>query len=231
MVSVAMATYNGEKYIRQQLESILENLSESDEVVISDDGSTDATKEMVDSFHDSRIKWLDGPKKGIAANFGNAIAACRGDVIFLSDQDDVWHNDKVKTVLEAFEAENCVLVRHDAVVVDADENVLQPSYYAYRKVYTGIFKNWARNTYHGCCMAFKAELKEKILPMPEIDSYHDWWIGLMAEKFGKTVYVPKTLVDYRRHGDNESPFDHHQPLGTMIKKRVKMAKLLLVRRG
>lgn len=231
MVSVAMATYNGEKYIKQQLESILKNLSECDEVVISDDGSTDSTKAIVESFHDMRLRWLEGPRKGIARNFGNAISACQGDVIFLSDQDDVWKENKVKMVLKAFEENDCVLIRHDAVVIDAEGAVLQPSYYAYRKIYAGIFRNWVRNTYQGCCMAFKAELKTKILPMPEIDSYHDWWIGLTAEKIGKTAYVSEKLIEYRRHGSNESPYDKHQPLFKMIKKRIRMAKLLLARRG
>ena len=89
-VSVAMASFNGEKYISTQIKTILENLTENDELVISDDGSTDGTRRIIEGFNDSRIRLLEGPKQGVKKNFENAIRNCSGKYIFLSDQDDVW---------------------------------------------------------------------------------------------------------------------------------------------
>ena len=91
MISVAMTSFNGEKHIKRQIDSILANLDTSDELVISDDGSTDRTIEIIQSLHDNRIVLVYGPKKGINKNFENAIYHCKGDYIFLSDQDDPIH--------------------------------------------------------------------------------------------------------------------------------------------
>ena len=111
MISVCIATYNGEKYIMDQVSSILPQLSEEDEIIVSDDGSSDKTLEILDSFSDSRIKvfthikeanpFFKGAKSIYAtSNFENALSKCNGDIIFLSDQDDVWYPDKVKTCLD-----------------------------------------------------------------------------------------------------------------------------------
>ena len=102
-VSVAMATYNGEKYIQEQIRTILQNLTDNDELVISDDGSKDQTRKMIEAFQDKRIKFIQGPKKGIKQNFANAIKHTSGDIIFLADQDDIWMKNKVETVLKYFQ--------------------------------------------------------------------------------------------------------------------------------
>ena len=101
-VSVALAAYNGEKYIKEQLSSILEQLSEDDEIVVSLDPSTDGTKEAILSLNDSRIKIVDGEGKGLIKNFENAIKNCKNDLIFLCDQDDIWLPDKVERVKREF---------------------------------------------------------------------------------------------------------------------------------
>ena len=131
-ISVAMATYNGEKYIKEQLESILRQLNVNDEVVISDDGSTDNTIKIVNDFKDSRIKIICGPKKGIIKNFENAIKNCTGKYIFLSDQDDIWLDNKVNEVLNCFKSDiTCVL--HDAKIVDTNLNAIDDSFFKFRK--------------------------------------------------------------------------------------------------
>ena len=89
-ISVAMATYNGEKYIKKQIESILINLNKDDELIISDDGSKDKTLDIIKSIKDKRIKIISGPKQGVIKNFENALNNCTGEYIFLSDQDDIW---------------------------------------------------------------------------------------------------------------------------------------------
>ena len=118
-VSVAMATYNGEKYIKEQIQSILDNLMQDDELIISDDGSNDKTLDIISAFNDDRIKVINGPKNGIKQNFSNAIEKTTGDIIFLSDQDDIWMKDKVKKVLEQFEKKSDVtLIVHNAKIVN-----------------------------------------------------------------------------------------------------------------
>ena len=229
MISVAMATYNGEKYIKEQLDSILINITENDEIVISDDGSSDRTIDIIKSYKDSRIKIYDGPQKGLVQNFANSIIHCGGDIIFLCDQDDVWYSDKVHFVCSEFQKNpKCVLVEHDARII-GENNVLQNSFFEYRKVRTGFLKNIIRNTYHGCLMAFKKELIPDMMPFPASGCLHDQWIGLMAEKKGKIVLLDKVLMDYKRHESNASSFKR-LPLKRQIKDRMSLI-FYLVRKG
>ncbi len=225
-VSVAMATYNGEKYIKEQVETILENLSKNDELIISDDGSTDNTLKIIKSFNDSRIKLYEGPKEGIKKNFENAIINTTGDYIFLSDQDDIWEADKVEKVLKYLEQDKYILVQHDAYVVDGDENVIITSFAKHRKVKTGIIKNLIKNSYHGCCIAFKKELKEEIIPIPEYVYLHDQWIGMIAELNGKTIFIDDKLIKYRRYENNNSSFTH-LPINKQITNRFNYMKALM----
>lgn len=226
-ISVAMATYNGERYIKKQIQTILENLKKYDELIISDDGSTDKTIEIIKKFNDNRIKLLEGHRKGIKKNFENAINNCSGDIIFLSDQDDIWMKDKVKIVKNYFNKnEKLILIQHDAIVVDDKENVIYQSFAEHRKVKTGIIKNLIKNSYHGCCMAFRKELINEIIPIPNNIYLHDEWIGLIAELNGKTKFVGEKLIKYRRYDGNSSSFTH-LPIKKMIKNRVNYIKEII----
>ena len=228
-ISVAMATYNGEKYIHEQLESILKCLGDDDEIIVSDDGSTDSTLKKVAEFGDPRIKLTEGPKKGVKKNFENAIRNCSGRYIFLSDQDDIWEPSKVEKVLEAFNADKCAVVVHNCELIDEDGGKLLDSYFAYRKSGSGRFKNFVKNSYMGCCMAFDATYKDKILPIPDDIEMHDQWIGLICERYGKAVFIDDILLKYRRHGNNASEVFTHYGLGRMIKNRLNLYKNLLKR--
>lgn len=233
MVSVAMTTCNGEKYIRKQMESVLVNLQQDDEVIVSDDGSTDKTLEIIDSFHDSRIRVISGPKAGINKNFENAIKNCSGDYIFLCDQDDWWKDDKIALVLKEFQDGNYILIEHDASVVDDDGRIIIPSFFEYRRVHHGVLRNTLRNTYHGCLMAFSKKLVDKVLPIPEKGCLHDQWIGLIAEMNGQTLFLNKNLMEYKRHLQNASSFKR-LPLSREIKDRtilvINLTKYVLNRR-
>lgn len=222
-ISVAMITYQGEKYIKEQLDSILACLGKEDEVVISDDGSTDGTPAILKEYQeqDKRIHILNGPRKGVKANVENALRACEGAYIFLADQDDIWMPDKVECVMAELEKPEVGLVVHDAVVMDGMcENVVLGSFYSLKGSGAGVFKNIWRNTYIGCCMAFKRQLLEKALPIPSYIEMHDQWIGVLNDKYGYgTVFVPEKLLKYRRHGNNASGMSHYGVL-RMIKNRV-----------
>jgi family 2 glucosyltransferase len=222
-VSVAMATYNGEKYIKEQIETILNNLDDKDELVISDDGSSDMTIEIINKINDKRIKLLEGPRKGLKKNFENAIKNTTGDVIFLSDQDDIWMENKVEKVLECFNNNNYILIQHDAVVVGENDKVIYESFAEHRKVKTGVIKNLIKNSYHGCCIAFRKELIKEILPIPDNVYLHDEWIGIVAELNGKTYFLDEKLIKYRRHSENTSSFKH-LPVKEMFLNRVNYTK-------
>lgn len=228
-ISVAMATYNGDKYIKKQINSILENLNDNDELIISDDGSTDETIKIVNEISkiDNRVKIFEGPHNGVKKNFANAIEKCTGDYIFLSDQDDIWKENKVKIVMSYFKKENCMLIQHDAVVVDKDEKEMIPSFFEFRKCKTGIIRNIYKNRYIGCCMAFDKKLKKYILPIPNNIEMHDQWIGILAEEYGKSVFIKDKLINYRRHEDNASDCFKHYPMKRMVNNRLNLIKELI----
>ena len=140
MITVCIATYNGEKYIGEQLASILSQLSSDDEVVVSDDGSTDNTLGVVRGFADNRIRIVDGPHRNSPTlNFENALRHAKGDFIFLADQDDVWVRDKVKVCMNALKKSDCVV--SDAVVTDEKLNVINTSMYNMLNVRQGRLYN------------------------------------------------------------------------------------------
>lgn len=219
-VSVALAAYNGEKYIREQIGSILPQLSGDDEIVVSLDPSDDGTGQALFSLSDSRIRVVTGEGKGLIKNFENAIKHCKNELIFLSDQDDVWIADKVRRVKSEFEAdEKLLLVMHDAIVTDAQLNTVNPSFFAVRGTRTGIIKNIIKNSYMGCCMAFRREALEYLLPFPDNLPMHDQWIGLVCEKHGRVKLIDEPLILWRRHGDNSSKLQH-EGFAQMLKWRL-----------
>lgn len=201
-ISVALAAYKGEQYIAEQLDSILCQLGEDDEIIVSDDFPGGKTREAVSEIHDKRIRYIEGPGKGVIKNFENALNACTGDVIFLSDQDDVWLPGKVEKITAEIR-NGADLVLHNAAVTDGALNITCPSYFAVRGSNASFAKNLIKNSFVGCCMAFTRKVMTESLPFPEKLPMHDWWIALVALKKGyKTVLLPEILLKWRRHGEN-----------------------------
>lgn len=229
MISVCMATYNGEKYIKKQINSILKQINKNDELIISDDGSTDKTKSILQSYAEKypNIRIIEGPQKGVIKNFENALNNSKGDMIFLSDQDDIWLDNKVKNVLKEFD-KGFDLVLHDAIIVDKNENMIEESFFYHRKSKKGFLNNTIKNSYIGCCMAFSRNVLNYALPFPDSIEMHDWWIGLIAERVGKVSLLNDKLLLYRRHGNNVSSFRHY-PLKKMISNRVYILFKLILR--
>jgi len=211
MISVCIPTYNGEKYIKAQLDSIIPQLNNDDEIIISDDGSTDRTIKIVENYKDNRIKiyihekcstFSNYPYYKISKNVENALIHASGDLIFLSDQDDIWMNNKVETVQQTI-GDNLVLL-HDCTIIDGNKNELVPSYYIQNKSKAGLISNLINSSYLGSCMAIKKEILKTALPFPVIPVPHDIWFGLIADWKGKMKISDKKLIMYRRHGNNHS---------------------------
>lgn len=204
MISVCIATYNGERFIREQIDSILRQLSSDDEIIVSDDGSTDDTISIINSIEDKRIRVIEGPRKqSPTSNFECALKASKGDFIFMSDQDDVWKPNKVKICMEWLQRYDCVV--SDAEVTDSSLNPLYPSLYAIMQVRQGrIYNTIWKNGYTGCCMAFRRNVLEASLPFPKDIPMHDIWIGNVAAYKYNVKFIPDTLIYFRRHEDTTS---------------------------
>ena len=242
MILVCIATHNGEKYIKKQLESILSQLSFSDEIVISDDGSTDQTIKLIQSFEDKRIKVLtykqhfDYSKFYLSsyyyatANFYNALKYAQGEIIFLADQDDIWVENRVSVFMEALKRADFV-TSNFSIINEVDE-LIDESYYnenPYNNLnFIKILKNLP---FRGCCSAFKRDVLQAALPFPEKLFLHDCWIGLNAcfNNF-KIEFIETPLLLYRRHSNNVSDLNSPNNLLFKISYRLKLVWYVLVNR-
>lgn len=229
MISVCIPTYNGEKYIKQQLDSIFEQSVQIDELIISDDSSTDRTIEIIKSYSDKRIKLIENQKfQSPVFNLENALKQAKGDYIFLADQDDIWYPDKVKIVLKHLANYNLVIT--DCELID-NENVIQaPSFFNIVNAKKGFFKNLYKNSYLGCCMAFDRSLLSYTLPFPKGIAMHDIWIGLNAELSSSIYFCKDALVGYRKHENNKTPFTGGKSKNKILyqlKYRILMLMLIL----
>lgn len=205
MISVCIAAYNGAANIRTQILSILPQLGVGDEIIISDDGSTDDTRKIIEEIGSPLIQLIEGSKTGsLIDNFEKALSCAKGDYIFLSDQDDKWVENKVTTMVAHLQAGvDCVV--SDCFVTDETLAVTQSSFYASRKKKDGFFYNLLlRNGYLGCCMAFNRAVLNKSLPFPKHIPMHDIWIGNVAALCYKVKFINDKLIYFRRHNHNAS---------------------------
>jgi glycosyltransferase involved in cell wall biosynthesis len=187
----------------EQVFSILNQIPLDSEVLISDDGSTDNTIELIESIKDKRLILFKSNYKNLIKNFEFLISKTSGDYIFLSDQDDIWANDKFATFYKYFESGYNILLS-DCSVIDNNRRILHQSYFQFNNSKRGFLRNIYSNSYMGCCLAFKSEIKNKILPFPKFIPMHDWWIGLIGELFYKPFFIEKQLLFYRKHSNNAS---------------------------
>lgn len=202
-----MATYNGEEYLKEQIDSILCQLSVRDELIISDDHSTDSTLEIIRSYEDDRIKiFLNNGRKGVTHNFENALLQSKGDIIFLADQDDVWFPDKIERLSSYMLQGNYDVVIGNCAMTDSKLNIIQKEYYFKQSpLEKTVWGNLFKNLWLGACMAFKREVLWAALPFPKNLVAHDIWIGLYSQWRFKCGYYPNIVQYYRRH-DNTASF-------------------------
>ena len=200
MNTVCVATYNGEAYIEQQLRSILSQIAPDDEVIVSDDGSTDKTLTIVESLREKRIRIRHSRAHYFRDNFVEMLQEAKGDIIFLSDQDDVWLPGKYERCIE--ELKTADLVCTNSQMTDAELHVIEPNFFRIYHSGPGVLKNALNNTYYGSCMAFRRSLLNKALPIPRTHEIgHDLWLGLVAEMTGNVRFVDTPYLLYRRHDE------------------------------
>lgn len=216
MISVCLATYNGEKFILQQLESILVQLGEDDEIIISDDKSIDSTLAIINGISDSRIKVFVNDNKDMslakytaasfrfaAENFQNAIKQAKGDFIFLSDQDDIWMPDRIKKTLSLLEQNDLIMCNYK--VINRDGAIINHKYFSKNPISYSLLFNVVKTPFLGCCMAFRRSVLDYVFPFPKACIGHDLWIGCMVLHLGSFEFVEEPLHLYRKHDANVSP--------------------------
>jgi glycosyltransferase involved in cell wall biosynthesis len=223
-----MTVYNGEKYLQEQLRSVLEQLTEADEVIIVDDASTDRSVELVRATADSRVKLHCNPiNKGVRQSFELGLRQATREILFLCDQDDVWLPGKRNAFVATFERHpGTKIVISDAEVIDADGRLTVNSFMATRGGFqASLCSTLIKNRYLGCAMALHRSLLPSVLPIPASVPMHDMWIGGLGSLMGGVQYISRPYLQYRRHGENVSP---SRPQGKMQMLRWRMALLGLV---
>ncbi|MBR1860474.1 MAG: glycosyltransferase [Lachnospiraceae bacterium] len=228
-VSVAMAAYNGEKFIEKQIASILSQLGKEDELVISCNPSKDSTWEIISrlSGSDQRIKPVLFEKKGVLKNFENAISLCSGDIIFLSDQDDIWVEGKVKRIVSLFDKYKDVGgIVHGYRNIDERDLLLpeQPAAKKTRRI--RLFEIIVKNPVQGSCLAFRREIVKYVLPLPEKIPMHDSYIGLGICKYSRLIYIPDPFLLYRSHSETVTT-RRHKSVPEMVKDRIWLMRSVL----
>jgi glycosyltransferase involved in cell wall biosynthesis len=214
-----MATFNGALYIREQIISILAQMDENDELVVTDDCSSDNTVEIVESFRDTRIRlFRNEARLGYVQNFARAITHSKGKYIALSDQDDFWPIDRLKKLLNAINEDNTLVIGdfmetgHLLKPISSGNN--GKSLFVHQSPFLKFFAIMlGRSKYFGCCFLFSRDLLPKILPIPRSVESHDMWIALISVIYGTVRIIPETVLLRRIHNGNvTSPYRRALPI-------------------
>ena len=214
-IDILLATYNGEKYVGEQIESILTQTYKNINLIISDDKSQDNTRKIIEEYakKDQRITiFFQEENLGYIKNFEFLIKQVKSNYFMLSDQDDVWLPEKVEKSIKKLKEEDADLVFGDLEVVDQSLHTIYPSFNDFMKLTRKINKcknsyemNYLYNCVTGCTLLAKSKTIQDFMPIPANSKYvvHDHWIALMTSLHGKLAYIPEKLIKYRQHGDNQ----------------------------
>lgn len=219
-LSVAMATYNGEKYLSKQLDSIISQTLKPAEIIVCDDNSTDSTANILTHYQQNqKLNYEVNPARlGLIRNFKKAVSLAKGDYIALSDQDDEWMPEKlaqtVSLLKEIEKTELPCLVYSDLLYVDEQGNILNHSFrseYGQDKYQHNLQTLLFSNFVTGCTIVMNKKMALYFAAMPDDVRFHDEWIALVAFTFGRAASVDKPLVRYRRHANNLSIANDTKP--------------------
>lgn len=213
-IDILLATYNGETFLAEQLDSILNQTYQDFNLIISDDNSNDATVKILDKYakKDSRITFLKQEKNlGVIANFEFLLSKVQSKYFMFSDQDDIWNEDKIEKTLKKLQETNSDIMFTDLMVVDDQLNVLYNSYWELKGLKNKILKYnsfealYLNNYITGCTMLMKKEIISKVLPLPKSTKYvlHDYWIALITSQSGKVEFLNEPTIKYRQHKNNK----------------------------
>lgn len=216
LVDIVMGTYNGEKYVEQQIESILANTYTDWKLWVCDDGSMDGTESIVRQYeqkYPDKIFWRPNKEnKGAAINFLDGARRVHGEYVMFCDQDDYWHVHKIERTLlamkkaeEEYGEDIPIAVYTDAQVVDEKLNILHHSFHKNERLDPSkVSLNFMlmENKMMGCTMMINRELANKLRVFPKKVRMHDWWAGLVAASLGKVIYLEEPTMLYRQHGKN-----------------------------
>lgn len=212
--SVIICTYNGQKYILELLESIMSQLVTPSEIVVSDDGSTDSTLSIIRQFElkysNVKIRYIDGPRKGPSVNFITALSIAKYDWVFLSDQDDIWVDNKVdKYFSHVRDQYNPLMLFSDAALIDNDGKLLFRSHLDSVGI-QGINLDqriFYKNPIQGATILLNRSMLDLIVflssnvRVTDVLMY-DWWIGILSLNVGKVIFIDEKLLLYRIHDGN-----------------------------
>ncbi len=212
-IDILLATYNGEKFVKEQIESILNQTYENFNLIISDDASTDNTLNILEEYEkkDTRIKVFKKERnEGLIDNFEFLLKNVTSDYFMFSDQDDIWKKDKIEKSINKLKEENSGLVYTDLEIVDEKLNVIYPSYWKYKQIYKKIIKYnnfealYLNNFVTGCTILAKSKYIKDILPLPRNSKFvlHDYWTALIISAKDKISYVEEPTIQYRQHKNN-----------------------------
>ena len=216
-VDIVLATYNGQRYVRQQLDSLLNQSVRNVRILIGDDGSSDGTLGLLTQYAETfsdRVALLPtkGRCGGASANFSRLLLATDAPYVFLCDQDDVWDEGKVAVSLKCirdledqFGTDVPMLVHTDLRVVDQNLVTLSASFFKFQHLdaqAASLKQLLVQNMVTGCAVVVNRALLNKALPVPADAIMHDWWLALVAAAFGKIGFVDRATMSYRQHGSN-----------------------------
>jgi len=234
-ISVCMATYNGEKYVSRQLESILVQLAEDDEVIVVDDCSTDGTIETVKRLGDHRVTvYVNDRNRGEVFSFGRAISLAKNDWLFLSDQDDVWVPGRASLMQQRLIESGVSVVASNFSWVNASEDPIEVAYDGVasrdsRRHFKNIFDIFVGKTnYFGCAMAFRRGFANVVAPIPSFVESHDLWIALASNLAGSNLHLDERTLLKRKHATNATSVVSTRRLSKKLWSRVVFAMSLVV---
>jgi len=213
-IDILLATYNGEKYLKEQIESILNQTYSNFRLVISDDKSTDNTLAILEEYEkkdDRIIVYKQEKNLGYIKNFEFLLTKVENEIYMLSDQDDYWKPEKVGKTYLKLKQENADLVFTDLEVVDQELQTIETSFNNYMLLSRKInkFKDYRMqylyNCITGCTLMSKKKYIKDALPLPTSSKHmlHDYWIGIVVALKGKIAYLPEQTIKYRQHGNNQ----------------------------
>jgi len=234
-VSVCVATYNGAKYVARQLESILDQLTDDDEVIVIDDRSSDQTVEVLKQLGDRRITvHVNDRNRGEVFSFARAMQLAKNDFVFLSDQDDIWIPGRVSLMQRRLVESNASVVSSNFDWIAANEDPIDVPYDGVSSRDSNRhFKNIVdifigKTNYYGCAMALRREFVRLIAPIPRFVESHDLWIALASNLAGSNVHIDDKTLLKRKHGSNVTSTVSTRSLYRKLKSRVVFAMSVVV---